>query len=195
MKVVEVSAGARRDACLAMLCAEVHGREGGLDALVSYAGVRGVWFENEMARLFALVDDAERIHSAALLVLDENARGLNLALWATPTVHRGHDHGIALVSQLADHGRLQARITDSSLVGVLRRAGINDWLEAEAEGDQPRELVGMNPAARVGNLAALDAPLRLDRERIKRSFKARPKDFETYKNAFVRDLEHFARHI
>ena len=60
MKVVEVSAGARRDACLAMLCAEVHGREGGLDALVSYAGVRGVWFENETARLFALVDDAER---------------------------------------------------------------------------------------------------------------------------------------
>ena len=83
MKVVSLEPGARRDACLARLCAAVHGTQAGLAPLVAFSGTRHLLFPAEAARLWALLDNKGRPLALALLVMDESGEGMAVTLAAT----------------------------------------------------------------------------------------------------------------
>lgn len=181
MKVVSLEPGERRDACLARLCAAVHGTTAGLTPLVAFSGTRHLLFANEAARLWALVDDNEAPLALALLVLDEAGDGMTLDLSASLVESREPQR--RLIHELALNAPLRVEPTADVDEAFLRECGISRWVE-DARGGRVG-LSGRHPAALTGELKP---PLSFDEQEVLRRFKHDARFFEAEKRAFVEGL-------
>lgn len=184
MKVVSLEPGERRDACLARLCAAVHGTTAGLTPLVAFSGTRHLLFANEAARLWALVDNDEAPLALALLVLDEAGDGMTLALSAS--LEESREPRRRLIRELALNAPLRVEPTDDLDEAFLRECGISRWVE-DACGKRVG-LSGRHPATLPGELKP---PLSFDEQEVLRRFKHDARFFEAEKRAFVEGLASF----
>lgn len=181
MRVVSLEPGEWRDACLARLCAAVHGTSAGLTPLVAFSGTRHLLFATEAARLWALVDDDGTPLALALLVLDEAGAGMTLALSAS--LGESREPRQRLVSELALNAPLRVEPTDDLDEAFLRQCGISRWIE-----DARGERVGLSrrhPAAQAGEL---EPTLSFDEQEVLRRFKHDARFFEEEKRRFVEGL-------
>ncbi|WP_338072334.1 hypothetical protein [Halomonas flagellata] len=181
MKVVSLEPGERRDACLARLCAAVHGTTAGLTPLVAFSGTRHLLFANEAARLWALVDNDEAPLALALLVLDEAGDGMTLALSAS--LEESREPRRRLIRELALNAPLRVEPTDDLDEAFLRECGISRWVE-DACGKRVG-LSGRHPATLPGELKPT---LSFDEQEVLRRFKHDARFFEAEKRAFVEGL-------
>lgn len=184
MDVLHVTDEAKRDACLARLCAEHYGQAAGLAPLVTFAGTRRVLFVEQAARLLALVNAGGAPLALALLVLDEAGEGMSLALACSLT--EDDEPRRRLISELALKAPLRVSAADAEQEAIYRHCGITRWL---ASGDGERiGVASRHPARRLDELAAT---LRVDEELVLRHFKHDPKTFEEEKRRFVDGLVAF----
>lgn len=182
MKVVSLEPGARRDACLARLCAAVHGTQAGLAPLVAFSGTRHLLFPTEAARLWALMDERGRPLALALLVLDESGEGMALTLAAT--LEESREPLRRLIHDLALNAPLCATPSATLDEAFLHECGLTRWVENDRG-----ERVGLafqHPAALSGRLAT---PLTFDEQAVLRRFKQERTFFEAEKQAFVDGLD------
>ncbi|WP_106478465.1 hypothetical protein [Phytohalomonas tamaricis] len=189
MKVAEIHAGEQRDACVAMLCAAIYGKEAGLKPLIVFTGTLAALFENEAARVLALVDDKGRILSASLLVLDMEGKGLDMRLLATPEQKRGEGYARELVERLTSTTALRVSTRDPRLEGFFKTFGFNKWFYAD---DGSR--IGFNYLSKVTSLGEAPEPVTFSEDAILRTFKRDPEIFNDYKTRFVDSLQAFARY-
>ncbi|MFO7646770.1 MULTISPECIES: hypothetical protein [Halomonas] len=182
MKVVSLEPGAWRDACLARLCAAIHGTQAGLAPLLAFSGTRHLLFPAEGARLWALVDDRGRPLALALLVLDESGEGMAVTLAASLEANR--EPLRRLIRDLALNAPLAIEPTPAIDEAFLRECGLSRWVE-----DGHGRRVGLSfqhPAALSGRLSS---PLTFDEQAVLRRFKQERAFFEAEKHAFVEGLE------
>lgn len=182
MKVVSFEAGARRDACLARLCAAVHGTQAGLAPLVDFSGTRHLLFPAEAARLWALLDDRGHPLALALLVMDESGEGMALRLAAS--LEESREPLRRLIRDLALNAPLCATPTETLDEAFLHECGLTRWIE-DGQG-QRVGLAFQHPAALSGRLAT---PLTFDDQAVLRRFKHERTFFEAEKRAFVEGLD------
>ncbi|GAB2783861.1 hypothetical protein GCM10027040_07400 [Halomonas shantousis] len=187
MKVVHVKNEQQRDACLARLCAEVYGYEAGIAPLATFAGTLGVLFEQEAARVLALVDDASHPVALALLVLDERGSSMELALLSALDP-RARKPAERLVRELAERAPLRVNATDAAGEAMFRDCGIERWYTGP-EGTR----IGLGPRHPATGLDDLPATMRFDERAVIQSFKQDEKLFDGYKKRFIRGLESFPR--
>ncbi|WP_416140252.1 hypothetical protein ACM26W_07745 [Halomonas sp. HK25] len=181
MKVVSLEPGARRDACLARLCAAVHGTQAGLAPLVAFSGTRHLLFPAEAARLWALMDNRGQPLALALLVMDESGEGMALTLAAS--LEESREPLRRLIRDLALNAPLCATTSESLDEAFLGECGLTRWTQ-DAQG-QRVALAFRHPAALSGKLAA---PLAFDEQAVLRRFKQERAFFEAEKQAFVEGL-------
>lgn len=199
MKVVKINQPQQREACLARLCAEAYGHQAGIAPLVTFAGVIGVLFKQEAARLIALVDDQSRPVALALLVSDEAGTSMNVAQLTSldPDADTARDKGDApkkktlnpalrLVAELALRAPLRVDVVSDAQKAEFTAAGIQRWLQG------PGELqIGLGPKHPATSLDNLPRTLSVDDASVVANFKQDKALFEDYKNRFVRGLESF----
>lgn len=181
MKVVSLEPGEWRDACLARLCAAVHGTSAGLTPLVAFSGTRHLLFANEAARLWALVDDDQVPLALALLVLDEVGGGMTLALSAS--LEESREPQRRLIRELALNAPLRVEPTADVDEAFLRGCGISRWIEDDHGGR-----VGLShrhPAVLTGSLEPM---LSFDEQEVLRRFKHDARFFEAEKRRFVEGM-------
>lgn len=184
MKVMTPERDEQRDAWLARLCADVYGREAGLAPLVTFTGTRQVLFDQEAARLWALVDAEERPGALALLVLDGAGEGMTLWHHASPGGDR--ESLRRLISELAHKAPLRINAVDETEEAFYRRCGIDRWF-ASPGGTR----IGLSPRHPARSADELVAVLGFDDEAILRRFKHDPRFFEREKSCFVEGLAAF----
>ncbi|KJZ06383.1 hypothetical protein TW86_19380 [Halomonas sp. S2151] len=215
MKVVKINEPQQREACLARLCAEAYGHQAGIAPLVTFAGVIGVLFKQEAARLLALVDDQSRPIALALLVSDEAGTSMNVAQLtsldpdAESAVDGGNKTGaesdsqgeaqkpagkgklnpaLRLVAELALRAPLRVDVVSDAQKAEFSAAGIQRWIKG------PGELqIGLGPKHTATSLDNLPRTLTVDEASVVANFKQDKALFEDYKNRFVRGLESFPR--
>ncbi|QEA39604.1 hypothetical protein FGL86_11325 [Pistricoccus aurantiacus] len=186
MKVVHVKNEQQCNACLARLCAEVYGHEAGIAPLVTFAGTIGVLFEQQAARVLALVDDSSRPVALALLVLDEQGESMEVALLTaleSETVARPAQQ---LVKALAEKAPLRVKAVDDTQREIFREAGIQRWFE-EDDGTH----VGLGPRHPAPDGSDLPRAMHFDEQAVVQAFKRDKELFEGYKKRFLRGLESF----
>lgn len=181
MKVVSLEPGARRDACLARLCAAVHGTQAGLAPLVAFSGTRHLLFPVEAARLWALEDDRGEPLALALLVMDESGEGMAVTLAAA--LGESRDPLRRLLHDLALKAPLCISPRASLDEAFLGECGITRWVE-DASG-QRVGLAYRHPAALSGRLTP---PLAFDEQAVLRRFKQERPFFEAERQAFIDGL-------
>ncbi|MHB0777220.1 hypothetical protein [Halomonas sp. WWR20] len=186
MKVVHIKNEQQRDACLARLCAEVYGYEAGIAPLTTFAGTLGVLFEQEAARVLALVDDASRPVALALLVLDERGSSMEMALLSALDNSQVTRPAERLVKELASKAPLRVNAIDAEQEAMFRACGIERWF-AGREGER----VGLGPKHPATGPNDLPGTMRFDERAVIQSFKQDEKIFEGYKKRFIRGLESF----
>lgn len=186
MRVVHIKNPEQREACLARLCAEAYGQEAGLAPLATFAGVLGVLFEQEAARLLALVDDESRPLALALLALDEAGQGMTVMQLADLSREAVAAPGLRLVGELALRAPLRVDAASADEEARFREAGIDRWFSGR--GGVRIGLSKRHPATGVQDLPRT---LTLDERSIVQSFKRDRAAFEDYKQRFVRGLERF----
>ncbi len=181
MKVVSLDPGSRRDACLARLCAAIHGTDAGLAPLVAFSGTRHLLFPAEAARLWALMDDQGRTRALALLVMDEEGEGMALRLAAS--LEESREPLRRLLRELVLNAPLRVTPSEALDEAFLEGCGISRWVE-DGQG-QRAGLSFQHPAVLSGRLAA---PLTFDDQAVLRRFKQERAFFEAEKGAFVEGL-------
>ncbi|XKE46636.1 hypothetical protein LG302_05725 [Halomonas organivorans] len=186
MRVVHIKNEAQREACLARLCAEVYGHEAGIAPLVTFAGVLGVLFEQEAARLLALVDEESRPLALALLALDEAGEGMNVMQLADLSQQPVKGPGLRLVSELALRAPLRVDAASAEQERRFREAGIGRWFSGK--GGVRIGLSSRHPATGLGDLPRT---LTVDERSIVQSFKQDRALFDDYKRRFVEGLKAF----
>ncbi|HSH48104.1 MAG TPA: hypothetical protein VK991_05910 [Halomonas sp.] len=186
MRVIQVKEPSLREACLARLCAEVYGDSAGLTPLLRFAGVLGVLFEQQAARVLALVDRNSRPVTLALLVLDEAGRGMTPALMADLDAKAGAAPGMRLIEELAAHAPLRVEAADQLDQERLRRAGITRWFR-----DPQGARIGLSARHPATGLDDLLPALSVDDAAVAQSFKHDRKLFDDYKQRFVDGLARF----
>lgn len=186
MRVVHVNEHDQREACLARLCAEAFGTQAGLTPLLRFAGVTGVLFEQQAARVLALVDKDSRPVALVLLVLDQAGKGMTPVLKADLDASPVSDPGLWLIRELAGHAPLRVDAATPGDEQRYRGAGITRWFDG-AQGERIG-LSGQHPAT---NASEILSPLRVDDEAIAQSFKQDRQLFDTYKQRFVDALARF----
>ncbi|WP_027966714.1 hypothetical protein [Halomonas halocynthiae] len=195
MRVVHVNDYHQREACLARLCAEAFGTQAGLTPLLRFAGVTGVLFDQQAARVLALVDKNARPVALALLVLDQAGEGMTPVLTADLDDTTIQQPSLMLIRELSGHAPLRVEVTannaaDSHGKGGLEkdyhRVGITRWFTG-AQG-QRLGLSRQHPAA-SGN--QIQPPLSVDDEAIALGFKQDRALFDTYKQRFIDALAAF----
>lgn len=201
MKVVKLNNPQQREACLARLCAEVYGRDAGITPLVTFAGVLGVLFRQEAARLLALVDDQSRPMALALLVSDEAGTSMCVAQMVSLDPNAGNrqaqgedgrtgsgglNPALRLVAELALRAPLRVDALSEAHKAQFSAAGIQRWLQG------PGDLqIGLGPKHPATGLEDLPRILTVDPASVVANFKQDPQLFEDYKARFVRGLEQF----
>lgn len=187
MRMIEVEAGQRRDDCVAMMCAEVYGHDAGLAPLITYAAAVGALLPNLAARVVALAE-GERLRSVAMLVLEEQGKGLALALLATPRPLRGRGHGRELVERLAASAAMRVTVDEPRREAFFATFGFTRWFDDPAAKGRR---VGVNARSQAGSLDQLDSLVEIDEAAIIRTFKNDPVRFDRYKHDFVDGLARF----
>lgn len=201
MKVVKINNLQQREACLARLCAEAYGHEAGITPLVTFAGVLGVLFKQEAARLLALVDDQSRPIALALLVSDEAGSSMCVVQMVSldPDAESGQANtdeekprsgglnpALRLVAELALRAPLRIDALSDAHKAQFTAAGIQRWLQG------PGDLqIGLGPKHPATSLEDLPRILTVDEASVVANFKHDPKLFEDYKKRFIRGLEQF----
>ncbi|MBD3897574.1 hypothetical protein IEI94_17095 [Halomonas sp. ML-15] len=184
MKVLHVTDVAKRDACMARLCAEHFGQSAGLTPLVTFTGTRRVLFAEEAARLLALVDNKGVPQALALLVLDEAGEGMTLTL--SCCLGEDAEPERRLIAELALKAPLRVDASDAEQEAFYRRCGITRWF-----GGEQGARIGLATAHPATQLPALSATLTVDEPQILRRFKHDPKAFEEEKRRFIEGLNGF----
>ncbi|WP_456267630.1 hypothetical protein M1D97_10210 [Kushneria sp. AK178] len=187
MKISYITDVQDRDACLAMLCASVFGREAGLTPLVEFAGASRL-LEQESARIVALYDDSARLCSAALLTLEVEGRGVELRLLATPENKRGRGYGRRLVTRLGESTAMRVSTPDPRLEAFFTTFGFEHWYR-HADSDLR---TGFNARAGVESLEQAPEVVTFQKDAVLRAFKRDPALFERYKTRFAEGLDHFS---
>ncbi|MFG6178308.1 hypothetical protein ACGTN6_13760 [Halomonas sp. THAF12] len=186
MRVVHIKNEAQREACLARLCAEAYGQDAGIAPLVTFAGVMGVLFEQEAARLLALADDQGRPLALALLALDETGEGMTVMQLADLSTDTVKAPGLRLVGELALRAPLRVDAVDAAQEQRFREAGIERWLSGK-HGVR----IGLSKRHPATGLDDLPRTLTVDEQGIVQSFKRDRALFDDYKQRFVKGLESF----
>ncbi len=175
-----------RDACLAMLCASVFGREAGLAPLVEFAGVSRL-LEQESARIVALFDDGARLCSVALLTLEVEGRGVELRLLTTPEKKRGRGYGRRLVTRLGESTAMRTTTSDPRLEAFFTTFGFERWYR-HSDSDLRS---GFNARSGVDSLSGAPEVVDFQTDAVLRAFKRDPALFERYKTRFAEGVGHF----
>ncbi|WP_136248970.1 hypothetical protein [Halomonas borealis] len=186
MRVVHIKNAAQREACLARLCAEAYGQEAGIAPLVTFAGVTGVLFPQEAARLLAMVDDQGHPLALALLALDETGEGMTIMQLADLATETVTAPAMRLVGELALRAPLRVDATDEAQQARFREAGIERWFEG-----QGGVRIGLSKRHPATGLEDLPRTLTVDEKGVVQSFKRDQAQFEDYKQRFVDGLEAF----
>ncbi|MCK2182530.1 hypothetical protein [Halomonas getboli] len=186
MKVVHIKNAAHREACLARLCAEAYGQEAGIAPLVTFAGVTGVLFPQEAARLLALADDQGKPLALALLALDESGEGMTLMQLADLDTETVKAPAMRLVGELALRAPLRVDAVDEAQEARFREAGIERWFSGKAG-----VRIGLSKRHPATGLDDLPRTLTVDEPGVVQSFKRDRAQFEDYKQRFVKGLENF----
>lgn len=186
MRVMQVNEPSQREACLARLCAEAYGNQAGLTPLLHFAGVLGVLFEQQAARVLALVDKDSRPMALALLVLDKAGQGMTPVLMADLDAQTVAAPAMQLIKELAVRAPLRVDATTHADEEGFRRAGITRWFE-----DPQGMRIGLSAKHPAKGLAGLLPALSVDEASVAQSFKHDRKLFDDYKQRFVDGLEHF----
>ncbi len=186
MKISYITELQDRDACLAMLCASVFGRDAGLAPLVEFAGVSRL-LEQESARIVALYNDTGRLCSVAMLTLEVEGKGVELRLLATPEKKRGRGYGRRLVTRLGESTAMRTSTSDPRLEAFFTTFGFERWYR-----HPDSELrIGFNARSGVGSLAQAPEVVDFQSDAVLRAFKRDPALFERYKTRFAEGLDHF----
>ncbi|MFC0335960.1 hypothetical protein [Kushneria avicenniae] len=186
MKISYITEPQDRNACLAMLCASVFGREAGLDPLVEFAGASRL-LEQESARIVALLDDNQRLCSVALLTLEVEGRGVALRLLGTPEKKRGRGYGRRLVTRLGESTAMRTSTADPRLEAFFTTFGFERWYR---HGDSDLR-TGFNALSSVDALEQAPEVVTFQSDAVLRAFKRDPALFERYKTRFGEGLAHF----
>lgn len=186
MRVIQVNDPGQRDACLARLCADTYGSQSGLTPLLRFAGVIGVLFEQQAARVLALVDDKARPVALALLVLDKANQGMTPMLMVDLDAATGSSPALKLINELAQRAPLRVDATDPADEERFQSAGITRWF-AGPKGVRTG-LSANHPASGPDDLSPA---LSIDDKAVAQSLKHDRKLFEDYKQRFVAGLEDF----
>jgi hypothetical protein len=186
MRVIQVNEPSQREACLARLCAEVYGDKAGLTPLLRFAGVLGVLFEQQAARVLALVDKGSRPVALALLVLDEAGQGMTPVLMADLDTQVVAAPGMRLIKELAVRAPLRVDATMQADEDRLRHAGITRWFQ-----DPQGMRIGLSARHPAKGLDDLQPALSVDDAAVAQSFKHDRKLFDDYKQRFVDGLARF----
>ncbi|GAA3892869.1 hypothetical protein GCM10022228_00050 [Halomonas cibimaris] len=186
MRVIQVNEPAQRDACLARLCADTFGSESGLTPLLRFAGVTGVLFEQQAARVLALVDDDSRPLALALLVLDKANQGMTPMLMLDLDTPAGSSPAMVLIHELAQRAPLRVDANDDAEQQRLTHAGLGRWF------DGPHGIrIGLNDKHPATALADIATPLSVDDTAVAQGFKRDRTLFERYKQRFTDSLANF----
>lgn len=186
MRVVHIKNAEQREACLARLCAEAYGQEAGLAPLATFAGVLGVLFEQEAARLLALVDEQSRPLALVLLALDETGEGMTVLQLAELSQEPVKAPGLRLVSELALRAPLRVDAASAAEEQRFREAGITRWFSG-----QGGVRIGLSARHPATGLSDLPRTLSVDEQGIVQSFKRDRTLFDDYKRRFVEGLKAF----
>ncbi|QEM82294.1 hypothetical protein [Halomonas binhaiensis] len=200
MKVVKINQPQQREACLARLCAEVYGHQAGIAPLATFAGVIGVLFKQDAARLLALVDDQSRPIALALLVSDEAGKSMSVVHMvsldpdaddqvsedAAKAKARGLNPALRLVAELALRAPIRVDVVSDADKARFAAAGIQRWLKGPG-GLQ----VGLGPKHPSTGFKDLPRALTVDQKSVVANFKHDKALFEDYKRRFIRGLETF----
>ncbi|MDN6180957.1 MAG: hypothetical protein L0I84_08165 [Halomonas subglaciescola] len=183
MRVTQVNEPSQREACLARLCADTYGNQSGLTPLLRFAGVLGVLFEQQAARVLALVDDSSQPLALALLVIDKAGQGMTPMLLADIDTRASSSPAMRLINELAEHAPLRVDAPTPAAEERFRRAGITRWFDA------PQGLrVGLSAKHPAGELIDVSPALGVDDAAVAQSFKHDHTVFEDYKQRFVDGL-------
>lgn len=186
MRVIQVNESSQREACLARLCADTYGSQSGLTPLLRFAGVLGVLFEQQAARILALANDSGRPVALALLVLDKAGQGMTPMLMVDLDTQADSAPAMRLINELAERAPLRVDASVQADEERFRRAGITRWFE------DPQGLrIGLSAQHPARELADLSPALSVDDTAVAQSLKHDRKLFEDYKQRFVDGLEHF----
>lgn len=186
MRVIQVNEPGQREACLARLCADTFGSDAGLTPLLRFAGVTGVLFEQQAARVLALVDDDSHPLALALLILDKANQGMTPMLMADLDSEAGSSPAMVLIHELAERAPLRVDASDDVEQQRFERAGIRRWF------DGPHGIrIGLNAHHPASDLDDLSPPLGVDDAAVAQSLKQDRKRFERYKQRFVDSLANF----
>ncbi|MGQ7247740.1 hypothetical protein ACUN9Y_10420 [Halomonas sp. V046] len=207
MKVVKINQPEQREACLARLCAETYGHQAGIAPLVMFAGVLGVLFKQEAARILALVDDQSRPVALVLLVSDEAGKSMNVAQLVSldPDAEVAGDAAndekraeaaldkpkrlnpaLKLVAELAQRAPLRVDAVSDTQKARFTAAGIQRWIKG------PGDLqIGLGPKHPATSLKDLPRTLAIDEPSVVANFKQDKALFDDYKRRFVAGLERF----
>lgn len=183
MRVIQVNEPVQREACLARLCADTFGSDAGLTPLLRFAGVAGVLFDQQAARVLALVDKSGRPLALALLVLDKANQGMTPMLMVDLDARADGSPTLQLISELALRAPLRIDAGDGAERERFERAGISRWF-AGPEGIH----IGLNERHPATRLDDLSPPLGVDDAAVAQSLKRDPKLFESYKQRFTDGL-------
>ncbi|WP_251976560.1 hypothetical protein [Salinicola avicenniae] len=186
MKVVHVKNPESREACLAKLCANIYGQDAGLAPLVTFAGVLGVLFEQDAARLFALTDDEHQILSLVMVSSDVDGATMEVGMLSTAEKGASTAHSRELVRILAEKAPLRVTANDKDGEAFFRTCGIERWIDGE---DGLR--IGLGPRHPAPVQGILPSTVRFNGEGILRTFKQERETFEHYKSRFLDALARY----
>ncbi len=186
MRVIQVNDPGQREACLARLCADTFGDNAGLTPLLRFAGVTGVLFEQQAARVLALVDDESRPLALALLVLDKANQGMTPMLMVELDTTAGNSPAMVLIHELAQRAPLRVDANNTAEQTRFEHAGITRWFEGPSG-----MRTGLNDQHPASGPDDLSPALSVDDAAVAQSLKQSRKLFDDYKQRFVDGLAHF----
>lgn len=186
MRVIQINEPGQREACLARLCADTFGSDAGLTPLLRFAGISGVLFEQQAARVLALVDESSRPLALALLVLDKANQGMTPMLMVELDNTAGNSPAMVLVHELAQRAPLRVDVQNAAEQKRFEHAGITRWFTG-AKGIR----VGLNEQHPATGLNELSPAFSVDDDAVAQSLKQDRKLFESYKQRFMAGLEDF----
>lgn len=191
-KLIEVTNSHERDACVALMCAEVYGHKAGLKPLLHYTEVMKSLLPNFAARVVALAE-GDKLLSTALLVVEEQGKAVSLELIATPGHLRGKGYARELLERLTQTTAMRVETSDPYLEGFFTTFGFSRW------SDKPgakNTRIGVNERYPLKDSDSMDELVTVDENVIIRNFKRDAASFEYYTQRFVdgveRSKEYFA---
>lgn len=186
MRVIHVNEHDQREAFLARLCAETYGSQAGLTPLLRFAGVTGVMFEQQAARVLALVDKDSKPIALVLLVLDPSGDGMTPVMMADLDASTVPAPGLQLIHELAGHAPLRVVALSPNEEKDYQKAGITRWFDGEGG-----ERIGLGRHHPASCTSEIQQPISVDDDAIALGFKQDRALFERYKQRFIDALARF----